>query len=64
MGADLSAYLMLPGYLENMEGMILAQMNAVFYNQPSYTANYYAPTESIEQIVKRKIKEGITVALG
>src|ERR1044072_2518934 len=64
MGADLSAYSMLSGYLENMEGMIPAQMNVALYNQPSYTANYHAPTESIEQVVERKIKEGITAALG
>src|SRR5919206_4301289 len=39
-------------------------MNAALYSQPSYTANYHAPTESIEQVVERKIKEGITAALG
>ena len=64
MGADLSAYSMLPGYLDNMGGMIPARMNAALYSQPSYTANYHAPTEFIEQVVERKIKEGITVALG
>ena len=55
---------MLPEYLDNMGGMILARMNAALYSQPSYTANYHAPTESIEQVVERKIKEGITAALG
>ena len=40
-------------------------MNAALYShQPSYIANYHAPTESIEQVVERKIKEGITAALG
>ena len=64
MEADLSAYSMLPGYLENMGGMISARMNIALYNQPSYAANYHAPTESIEQVVERKIKEEITAALG
>ena len=58
MGADLSAYSMLPEYLENMGGMIPAQMNVALYNQPTYTANYHALTKSIEQVVERKIKEG------
>ena len=65
MGADLPAYSMLPGYLDTMGGMIPARMNAALYShQPSYIANYHAPTESIEQVVERKIKEGITAALG
>ena len=54
---------MLLEYLENMGGMIPAWINAALYSQPSYTANYHALTKSIEQVVERKIKEEITVAL-
>ena len=63
MGMELSAYSMLSGYLQNMNGgMVPAKTNLAMY-QPTYTATQQFG-EPIEQLVERKIKEGITAALG
>src|SRR6202034_258390 len=62
MGMELSAYSMLPGYLQNMNGgMVPAKTNLAMY-QPTYTAMQQFG-EPIDQLVERKIKEGITAAL-
>ena len=61
MGMDLSSYSMLPGYIQNMNGgMVPAKTNLAMY-QPAYMATQQEP---IDQLVERKIKEGITAALG
>lgn len=61
MGMDLSAHSMLPGYLQNMNGgMVPAKTNVAMY-QPAYIAKQ---EESIEQLIERKIKEGMAAALG
>ena len=61
MGMELSAYSMLPGYLQNMNGgMVPAKTNLAMY-QPAYVATQQEP---IDQMVERKIREGITAALG
>jgi hypothetical protein len=64
-GMELSAYSMLPNYLESNRGFTVpAKTNLAVY-QPSYLAgNNLGAHESVEQIVERKIKEGITAALG
>ena len=60
-GMDLSAYSMLPGYLPNMNGgMVPAKTNMAMY-QPAYLVK---PEESLEQMIERKIREGMTAALG
>src|ERR1700722_6975430 len=62
MGMNLSAYSLLPGYLQNMNRrMVLAKTNLAMY-QPAYVAiqQIYEP---IEQMVERKIREGLTAAL-
>jgi hypothetical protein len=62
MGMDLSAYSMLQGYLPNMNGgMIPAKTNLAMY-QSAYTATQQT-SEPVEQMIERKIKEGITAAL-
>jgi len=60
---ELSAYSMLPGYLNNgMGGMTLpAKANMALY-QPIYTASR-SQEESIEQLLDRKLKEGIAAAV-
>ncbi|GBC05778.1 hypothetical protein RclHR1_06420001, partial [Rhizophagus clarus] len=59
---ELSAYSLIPDYLQNMNGgMIPAKTNMTMF-QPTYTATQQA--ESIEKIVERKISEGIAAALG
>ena len=63
-GMDLSAYSLIPGYIQNMNGgMIPARTNMMMF-QLTYAA-YQKPveSESVEQLVERKIREGITAAL-
>src|ERR1700722_11688753 len=61
MGMDLSAYSMMQGYLPNMNGgMVPAKTNMAMY-QPAYTVQQQN-TESIEQLIERKIREGITAS--
>ena len=64
-GMELSAYSMISGYLKSRGGMTVpAKVNLAMY-QPSYMAsNGPSHDETMEQIVERKIKEGITAALG
>ncbi len=60
MGMDLLAYSMLSGYLQSMNGgMVPAQTNMAMY-QPSYIA---VQQETTEQLIKRKIKEGVAAAV-
>ncbi|EXX66489.1 hypothetical protein RirG_123290 [Rhizophagus irregularis DAOM 197198w] len=62
MGMDLSVYLMMPGYLQNMNGrMIPARTNLAMY-QPAYSMSYFQ-SESVEKMIERKISEEITAAL-
>ena len=62
MEMDLSAYSLLPGYLQNMNGgMVPAKTNLAMY-QPAYVATQQTH-EPIEQMVERKIREGLTAAL-
>ena len=61
-GMDLSAYSMLPGYLQNLGGgMLPAKANIALY-QPTYTASQQQQ-EPIEQIIERKIRDRLTAAL-
>ena len=63
-GMDLSAYSMLPGYLNNMGGMSLpAKTNLARYQSDGINA-YYSQEESMERMIERKLKEGITAAIG
>ena len=62
MGMELSAYSMLPGYLQNMNGgMVPARTNMAVY-QPAYSMQQQI-NEPMEQIIERKIKEGMAAAL-
>jgi len=64
MGMKLSAYSIIPGYLQSMGGTMLpARINMTMF-QLTYTSYTSRESESIEQMVKRRIKEGITAALG
>ena len=61
-GINLSAYFMLPGYLQNLGREISpAKANIALY-QPTYTA-LQQQQEPIEQIIKRKIRDGLTAVL-
>ena len=61
---ELSAYSMLSGYLNNMNGVTVpARSNAAIY-QPAYTAAQTYSNESMEQMLSKKIEEGIRAAMG
>src|SRR5215475_323897 len=59
---DLSAYSILPGYLNNMGGgmVVLAKANLALY-QPAYV-NSSVNNESLEQKITKGIQEGILAA--
>ena len=61
-GMDLSAYSMLPGYINNMNGgmMVPAKANLALY-QPTYAATSTLD-ESLEQRITKGIQEGILAA--
>ena len=61
-GMDLSAYSILPGYLNNMGGgmMVPAKANLALY-QPAYV-NSSVNNESLEQKITKGIQEGILAA--
>jgi hypothetical protein len=62
MGMELTAYSMLPEYLQNMNGgMIPARTNMAMF-QSAYTIAFQKQ-ESMKEMVQQKISEGITVAL-
>ncbi|GBB90720.1 hypothetical protein RclHR1_17780007 [Rhizophagus clarus] len=59
---ELSAYSLIPDYLQNINGgMISGKTNMAIF-QPTYTATQQV--ESIKKIVERKISEGIAATLG
>ena len=67
-GMELSAYSLLPGYLQRMGGATLpAQANLALYQPVSYNPymqpSYAAQSESIEEILSRKLNEGLNQAI-
>ena len=63
-GMELSAYSMLPGYLNNMGGMSLPAKTNLARYQPSGFNAYSSQEESMKRMIERKLKEGITAAIG
>ena len=63
-GMELSAYSMLPGYLNNMGGMSLPAKTNLARYQPSGFNAYSSQKESMKKMIERKLKEGITAAIG
>ncbi|GBB98011.1 hypothetical protein RclHR1_31170001 [Rhizophagus clarus] len=59
---ELSAYSLIPDYLQNMNGEMIPTKTNMSIFQPTYTATQQV--ESIEKIVERKISEGIAAVLG
>jgi hypothetical protein len=59
---DLSAYSLMPGYLNNMGTMLSARTNLAIF-QPNYASYSMREIEPMEQMVERKIKEGILAAV-